>query len=134
VHTEKSLAAILAETKEEITRFITTRVSMLKAETEEKVRKLKAVIPLVVVALALLIAGWMALTFALIALLHALFLPSIYSWLWGGLIVGGLYVAIGIAIGQMAIGRIKATSLTPNRTLSVLKQDKVWIQNEARTA
>jgi mannose/fructose/N-acetylgalactosamine-specific phosphotransferase system component IIC len=134
VHTEKSLAAILAETKEEITRFITTRVSMLKAETEEKVRKLKAVIPLIVVALALLIAGWMALTFALIALLHALFLPSIYSWLWAGLIVGGLYVAIGIAIGQMAIGRIKATSLTPNRTLTVLKQDKVWIQNEARTA
>jgi hypothetical protein len=134
VHTEKSLAAILAETKEEITRFITTRVSMLKAETEEKVRKLKAVIPLIVVALALLIAGWMALTFALIALLHALFLPSIYSWLWAGLIVGGLYVAIGIAIGQMAISRIKATSLTPNRTLTVLKQDKVWIQNEARTA
>jgi Putative Actinobacterial Holin-X, holin superfamily III len=134
VHTEKSLAAILAETKEEITRFITTRVSMLKAETEEKVRKLKAVIPLIVVALALLIAGWMALTFALIALLHALFLPSIYSWLWAGLIVGGLYVAIGIVIGQMAIGRIKATSLTPSRTLTVLKQDKVWIQNEARTA
>jgi hypothetical protein len=134
VHTEKSLAAILAETKEEITQFITTRVSILKAETEEKLRKLKAVIPLVVVALALVVTGWMALTFALIALLHALFLPSIYAWLWAGLIVGGLYMVIGIVIGKTAIGRIKATSLTPDRTLTVLKQDKVWIQNEARTA
>jgi hypothetical protein len=134
VHTEKSLAAILAETKEEITQFITTRVSILRAETEEKLRKLKAVIPLVVVALALVVTGWMALTFALIALLHALFLPSIYAWLWAGLIVGGLYMVIGIVIGKTAIGRIKATSLTPDRTLTVLKQDKVWIQNEARTA
>jgi len=134
VHTEKSLAAILAETKEEITQFITTRVSILKAETEEKVRKLKAVIPLVVAALLLLVTGWMALTFALMALLHALFLPSIYSWLWAGLIVGGLYMVVGMVIGKTAMGRIKANSWTPDRTLTVLKQDKVWIQNEARTA
>jgi uncharacterized membrane protein YqjE len=134
VPTEKPISAILAETKEEITRFITTRVNILKAETEEKLRKLKSVIPLVVVALALLVAGWMSLTFALIALLHGLFLPSVYAWLWAGLIVGVAYILVGIGIGQMAFKTIKATSLTPSRTLTVLKQDQVWIKNEARTA
>lgn len=132
--TEKPISAILAETKEEITRFITTRVNILKAETEEKLRKLKSVIPLVVVALALLVAGWLSLTFALIALLHGLFLPSVYAWLWAGLIVGVAYTLIGIGIGQKAFKTIKATSLTPSRTLTVLKQDQVWIKNEARTA
>ena len=132
--TEKPISAILAETKEEITRFITTRVNILKAETEEKLRKLKAVIPLVVVALALLVAGWLSLTFALIALLHGLFLPSVYAWLWAGLIVGVAYTLIGIGIGQKAFKTIKATNLTPSRTLTVLKQDQVWIKNEARTA
>jgi hypothetical protein len=41
---------------------------------------------------------------------------------------------MGIATGWFAYAEIQATSLTPTRTLTVLKQDQVWIQNEARTA
>jgi len=134
VHTEKSLATILAETKEELRKFVVTRVNILKAEVDEKVRGLKSVVPLLVVALALLLAGWMALTFALIALLQGLFQPSTFAWFWAGLIVGGLYVVVGIVLGQSAVKRIKATNLTPTRTLTVLKQDQIWIKNEARTA
>lgn len=134
MQTEKSLATILAETKEEILQFVTTRVSILKVEIDEKVRKLKSVIPVFVIALALLLAGWMSLTFALIALLHGMLMPSVYAWLWAGLIVGGVYLALGIAAGWFAYSEIQATGLTPSRTLTVLKQDQVWIQNEARIA
>ena len=134
MQTEKSLATILAETKEEILQFVTTRLSILKAEIDEKVRKLKSVIPVFVIALALLLAGWMSLTFALIALLHGMLMPSVYAWLWAGLIVGGVYLSLGIAAGLFAYSEIQATGLTPSRTLTVLKQDQVWIQNEARTA
>lgn len=134
MHTEKSLAAILSETKEELLQFVTTRVNILKAEIDEKVRRWKSVIPIFVIAVALLLAGWMAFTFALIALLHGLFLPSIYAWLWASLIVAGVYLVSGIAAGWFAYSEIKTTGLTPSRTLTVLKQDQVWIQNEARTA
>ena len=134
MHTEKSLATILAETKDEIKQFITTRVNMLKMEIGEKVQRLKSVVPILFVALALLLAGWMALTFALIALLHGLFLPSVYAWGWAALIVAGAYLASGIAAGWFVYAEIKATGLTPSRTLTVLKQDQTWIQNEARTA
>jgi uncharacterized membrane protein YqjE len=134
VHNEKSLATILTETKDEIKQFINTRVNMLKMEIAEKVRKFKSVVPILFIALALLWAGWMALTFAVIALLHGLFMPSVYAWGWAALIVAGAYLVIGIGTGWFVYAEIKSTGLAPTRTLSVLKQDQTWIQNEARTA
>ena len=76
MHTEKTIATILAETKEEIQQFVSTRVDMLKAEMEQKVRTFKTAIPVILVAAALLLAGWISLTFAVIALLHSIFVPS----------------------------------------------------------
>jgi uncharacterized membrane protein YqjE len=134
VHTEKSIAAILAETKDELKQFVTTRVNILKAEMDEKISRIKAVIPLAVVAALFLVSCWMVFTFALIALLHSLFLPSVYAWLWASLIVAAVYLVVGAIAGWLAYSEIKATSLTPTRTLKVLQQDQVWIQNEARTA
>jgi uncharacterized membrane protein YqjE len=134
VHTEKSRGTILAETKDEIKQFVTTRVNILRAEIDEKVARLKAVIPLVLVAAMFLLSGWMVFTFALIAVLHTLFMPSAYAWLWASLIVTAVYLVVGGVTGWLAYAEIKATSLTPTRTLKVLQQDQVWIQNEARTA
>jgi uncharacterized membrane protein YqjE len=134
VHTEKSIATILAETKDELKQFVTTRVNILKAEMDEKISRIKSVIPLAVVAALFLVSGWMVFTFALIALLHSLFLPSAYAWLWASLIVTAVYLMVGAISGWLAYSEIKATSLTPTRTLKVLQQDQVWIQNEARTA
>ena len=134
MHTEKSLAALLAETREEMKEFVVTRVGILKAEIDEKIRTWKYILPVMLAALALLWAGLMAMTFALIALLRGLFLPSPYAWLWGALIVGGAYLVLAIAIGWFAYSEILTAGVTPTRTLKVLKQDQVWLQNEARTA
>ena len=134
MQTEKSIATILAETKDELKQFVTTRVNILKAEMDEKISRIKSVIPLAVVAALFLVSGWMVFTFALIALLHSLFLPSVYAWLWAGLVVTAVYLLVGGIAGWLAYSEIKATSLTPTRTLKVLQQDQVWIQNEARTA
>jgi membrane protein implicated in regulation of membrane protease activity len=130
VHSEKPLSAIVNETVQ----FVATRAAMLMAEMQEKSQSIKLAIPGLVVAVAFLLAGWLSLTFGLIALLHGLFLPSIYAWLWAGLIVGAVYMVIGLVIGRTALEKLKATSLIPERTLTVLKQDQVWIQNEARAA
>ena len=134
MHNDKSIATILAETKDELKQFVTTRVNILKAEMDEKISRLKTVIPLVVAAALFLLSAWMVLTFALIALLHGVFVPSPYAWLWASLIVTVVYMVIGGAVGWFAYAEIKATSFTPTRTLKVLQQDQVWIQNEARTA
>lgn len=129
-HTEKPITAILHETVQ----FFATRASMLMAEMHEKSQAIKLAIPGLCIAAGFLVAGWLSLTFALIALLHGLFMPSEYAWLWAGLIVAAVYMAIGIAVGRSAYAKLKATNLTPTRTLTVLKQDQAWIQNEARAA
>lgn len=134
MHSEKSIATILAETKDELKQFVTTRLNILKAEMDEKISRLKSAIPLAVAAVLFLLSGWMVFTFALIALLHALFVPSAYAWLWASLIVTAVYLLVGGIAGWLAYSEIKATKLTPTRTLKVLQQDQVWIQNEARTA
>jgi uncharacterized membrane protein YqjE len=134
VHSDKSLGTILTETKQEFVQFVTTRVNILKAEIDEKVNRLKSILPLLAVAFTLLLSGWMAFTFALIALLHGLFMPSANAWLWASLIVTGVYMILGAVAGYFAYAEIKATTLKPTRTLKVLQQDQVWIQNEARTA
>jgi membrane protein implicated in regulation of membrane protease activity len=118
----------------ETVQFVATRAAMLMAEMHEKSQTIKLAIPGLCVAVAFLLAGWLSLTFGLIALLHSLFLPSIYAWLWAGLIVGAVYMVVGLVIGRTALEKLKATSLIPERTLTVLKQDQVWIQNEARAA
>lgn len=134
MHTEKSIAAILSETKDELKQFVATRVNILKAEMDEKISQLKSVVPLVIVAALFAVSAWMVFTFALISLLHGIFLPSAYAWLWASLIVTVLYLAVGGVVGWFAYAEIKATNLKPTRTLKVLQQDQVWLQNEARTA
>jgi len=134
VHTEKSLATLFNETKTELKDFIQTRLQILMAELKEKGDIWKVSLPLLGGALAVLLAGWMTLTFALVALVRAWFLPSPYGWVWGGLIVAGVYFIAGLSVGWFAYGEIKSAGIAPTRTLTVLKQDQVWIQNEARTA
>jgi hypothetical protein len=133
VQSEKSLATLLAETKAELKEFVSTRVGIFKAEIDEKMRTVKYVVPLLLAAGALLLAAWMTLTFALIAVLRGIFLPSPYAWVWAAVIVGGAYLLLGVAVGWFAIGEIKSVGVGPARTLQVLKDDHIWLRNEART-
>jgi len=134
VQSEKSLAALLSETKLELKEFFTTRVGILKAEVHEKIRTVKNVAPLLAIAAALLLGAWITLTFALVAILQGVFLTSPFAWAWASLIVGGAYLLVGIAVAWFAIAEIKSVGVSPNRTLQVLKEDQIWLQNEARTA
>jgi putative superfamily III holin-X len=134
VYNEKSIGTVISETKEELKDFIQTRIAILKAEIADKVRTWKYSIPLLLAAAALLLAAWITLTFTLVSLLAAVFMPSPYAWVYGSLIIGVAYLLGGVALGWFAYSELMATGIAPNRTIEVLKQDQVWIQNEARTA
>ncbi len=131
---EKSLAAVLAETRDEVKEFVQTRVAILQAEVREKVQTFKYAVPLLMGALVLLLAGWITLTFAAVAALRAWLAPNAYAWAWAALIVAGVYLISGTVVGLFAYSEIKQTGVAPKRTLSVLKQDQDWIQKEARAA
>ena len=134
MNNEKSIGTVVSETKQEIKEFIQTRIAILRSELAEKMRAWKYAIPMLLAAAALLLAGWIVLTFALVALLAGIFSPSPYAWLFGALIVGVPYVLLGVAVGWFAYSELSSVGVAPQRTMEVLKQDQVWIQNEARTA
>lgn len=134
MNAEKTLATTLAETKDEIKEFIETRIQLLRSEVVEKLRIWKYSVPLLLLAGGLLLIGWIVLTFAIVALVRAWFLPSEYAWLWAGLIIAAIYIISGGAIGWFAYGELRATGIIPKRTLEVLKQDQTWAENERRVA
>lgn len=134
MNNEKSLGVVLTETKEEMKEFIETRLQILRAEINEKVKTWKYSLPLLLLAAGLLLIGWITLTFSLVALIRAFFLPDPFAWLWAGLIVTALYLVSGLAVGWFAYSELLSVGVAPKRTMQVLKQDQVWIQNEARTA
>ena len=130
MHTEKSIQTIASE----LTQFFITRAHLLKSEMSEKGQTLKQAVPSLCIAGVLLMTGWLVLTYTLVDVVHFLFVPNAYSWIWASLIVGIAYMVLGGGVAQMALKAIKATNLAPTRTLTVLKQDRAWIENEVRAA
>jgi len=134
VNTEKSLGAVLTETREEMKEFIETRLQILHAEITEKLGIWKYSVPLLLLACGLLLLGWMVLSFAFVAVVGQWLLPAAYAWFWAGLIVSSVYLIAGAALGWYAYSQLRAAGITPKHTLQVLKQDQAWIQKETRAA
>lgn len=126
---------VLDDIKIEVKEFVATRIEMLKTELNEKLARIKASIPMMVSAAIFGLGAFFAFTLGLIAVIAAL-LPFEPAWNWaigaGGVFV--LYALIGSIAGWMGYKEISTEGLAPERTLRVLKQDQVWIQNEARSA
>jgi hypothetical protein len=87
---------------------------------------------MIVTALVLLITTWLVLTGALIALIAAAFYPSRFAYFFGFLIVGIVYAVAGSIAGLFAYRELKEKGIVPQRTMQVLKDDRVWLQTEAR--
>src|SRR5579871_3596156 len=80
VHKEKSIGAVLSETKEELKEIFQTRVQILKTEFQEKVHTWKRCVPSLAAAAILIVTSWFTLTFTLVALVQAWFASGPYTW------------------------------------------------------
>jgi Putative Actinobacterial Holin-X, holin superfamily III len=130
---EKSIAAIIAETKQELKDFVQTRAQIFQAETKEKVKAWKMSGILIGAGVLLLLTSWFTFVFAVVALLHSLLGNGDYSWCFGGLIVGALLLVSGLGLAGAGYSDIRKAGVKPTRTLRILKQDQEWIQNQGRT-
>ena len=129
----RPLSETVNDVKEEFKRFAEIRIAILRSELKEKTTLLKAAAPLLIVGALLAITGFWVLTAALITLIWVAFAGWTYGIFVSCLIVGGVYAMIGIAALMAAYKSISKRGLMPNRTIQVLKEDKIWMQNEART-
>jgi hypothetical protein len=134
VSAEGSLADAIAGIKQELKEFMQTRARILRAETQEKFRSWKKPVIMLVLAVVFALTAWFACAFALVALLHAFIVAGNYAWFWGSLIAGGIFLTAAGALGRAGYRGIKASSLAPERTMRVLKQDQNWIRDRVRSA
>ncbi len=128
----KTLAGLVAETKDELKEFIQTRVEMLRSEMKDKIAAWKVALPAIVIALVLGITGWLVLTACVISAIAVAFLGSPWAYTWAFLIVGAAYVLLAAIIATFMVRSLRQTGMAPKRTLRVLKEDRVWLSNEAR--
>lgn len=124
----RTLTGALNEFKEELKDFVDTRLQMLKSEMKQKVAMLRMVVPMLLVAAVLGVLGFLFLSIALVAAI-----ANLIGWGWSFLVIGVFYAAIGGATALLAVREISNEGITPTRTMKVLKQDQVWLQNEARS-
>ena len=127
----RSLAAIVAEIKDEIKDFVRTRVEMFKSELRETLDAWKTAAPLAAIAVLLLATAYLLLTFAVVGLVAVAFWDNPYHWFLAFLIVGALWSIGGGVLGWLALREFRSKGLFPKKTIEVLKADTIWIQSEA---
>ncbi len=124
----RALAGVLNEVKEELKEFLDTRLQMLKSEMKQKIAMLRMVVPLLLLAAVPGAVGFLLLTIALVAAI-----ATLIGWGWSFVVVGVFYSLVAGATAMLALREMKAEGLAPSRTLKVLKQDQIWLQNETRS-
>jgi len=129
----RTLAGVVAELKDELKEFISTRIQMLKSELRDKISSLKVAAPLGIIALVLLGTAYLLFTLMLVALVAVAFEGNPYQWFLSFLIVGVLWSIVGGMCALFAWREFRQQGLAPKKTMKVLKEDQVWLQTEART-
>ena len=129
----RTLAGVINELKSELKEFIQTRIDMARSELGDKLKVWKMALPLIVIAVLLLVSAWLVLTASLIALVAMAFYPSPWAWFFSTLIVGAMAL-IGGSGCAYAAWRSFRQGVVPVRTVQVLKDDKIWLQKEAKSA
>jgi uncharacterized membrane protein YqjE len=125
----RSLAAVVTELKNDVVQFLQTRYQMLIAEMKEKIHTWKFAVPWLLVAAFLAVNAFLLLTGAAVVLISVAVGVG-----WSLLIVGVAYLIAAFVSAAVVYGELKRTRMTPQRTLHVLREDKAWLQKEAKSA
>jgi len=132
VENGRNLSGVVTELKEEFKEFIGTRMAMFRSEMNGKVTRYKSVAPMIVVGTLLLATAWLLLTGAIVAAVYVAFAGNPWAAALALIIVCVAYAIFGGVSVWFAIRELRETGMVPTRTLRVLKDDQVWISNEAR--
>jgi hypothetical protein len=130
---ERTLAGIVSEVLDELKDFARTRVEMMRSDVRETFQAASRSLPLGILACVLLITAYLLFTAAVVALVSVAFVTNPYRWFLSCLAVALVWSAAGGSFAYLAWTRFRAHGMLLKKTLDVLKADKVWLQNEARS-
>jgi biopolymer transport protein ExbB/TolQ len=130
---EKSLAQIVSELKVDAKDFLDTRMQMLRSEVQTKLAIIKVSAPMLLIGAVLGMLAAFCLTGAFVAVIAAGLGGGIGSWALSLFIVGCCYLVVGGGAAYFGYKQFSSEGLAPKRTIKILKQDQVWLANEARS-
>jgi hypothetical protein len=123
----RPLGELFKELANETGVLVKKEVELAKTEMTAKVTSMAKDALVVVIGLAFAVAGAVAL-FAGVILILGIFLPL---WL-SAVIVGVVALGMGAAFAVGGVMALKQTDPIPHATIATLKENKRWIQEEAR--
>ncbi len=129
---EKSIAQVLNEFKDELKEFASTRIEILRSEMKEKADTARAALPAIAVGAVFALLALFFLCVGIVAFVAMALGGGAGAWAAAFAIVSGVFLLIGGAAIGFGVSKLKARSLKPERTLRILKQDQIWLKNEAR--
>jgi uncharacterized membrane protein YqjE len=132
VDDDRSLGSIIAEIKDEFKEFVNTRVRVIKAELHETIGAAKTALPLILSALVLGFIAVLMFSLAIVVLLASAFPGNPYAFFYGFVIMGGILIATAALAAFFAVNAFRSGAF-PKRTVEVLKEDRIWLQTEARS-
>ena len=98
---------------------------LAKTEMSQKASRVGKNVGFLAAGGAIAYAGFLALIFAIIAILATF----MYTWL-AALIVALLVLGIGGALVMIGLKTLQQESVVPQRTLDTLKEDKEWMSDQ----
>jgi hypothetical protein len=129
MHTDdRSLKDLLADLTDSITTLFRQEIQLARAETSEKISQ-------VGVAIGSIAGGAILALAALIVLLQALVIGIAEAGVppgWASLIVGVVVAVIAYVLIHKGTSDLKASNLTPDRTMSSLKRDAQVVKEQVR--
>ena len=132
VENGRNLGAVASELKEEFKEFASTRLSMLQSEMRDKLAAWKSAAPMLAIGIVLLGTAWLLVTGAIVAAIYVAFENNPWAAAIALAIVGVAYLVMGGLAVMIAVRNAREAGVVPTRTLRVLKDDQLWISNEAR--
>ncbi len=126
----RTVTAVLVELKQEIHEFVQTRLQLFVTELRGKIQEGKSAAMVATAGLLLLWTAWLLVNLAIAGLIAVAFWGSPFAWPIAFGILGAFWLIVGLGFSVAVIGQFRR--LIPEKTLGVLKQDKIWLEREAR--
>lgn len=127
---DRSLADILGDLLGQFTTLIKQEGELARTEISENLRRAVMGVAMAAGAAVLLLP---ALVILLLAAVYGLETTGLAPW-WSALAIGGGAFLLGLLILAIGLGRLRANSLMPNKTISQLQEDAAMAKRQVRAA
>jgi hypothetical protein len=124
----RSVTDVIVDVVGDVTALFRNEVQLARTEFSEKMGRAAA-------GLGFVVGGAVLLIPALVILLEAAVAALVHGGVppyWAALIVGGVVLAIGVAILAIGTSRLRPANLTPTKTIEQLQRDAEIAKRQGR--